>query len=123
MAANVHFTRSSGLIVPPNKPEIVVASLGPLRSGYYLVLAKVIVVTRFEDSGDFAFAHFSLTAGDQEDKALCALSHTADRGSLQPADTISLHLAARVGRVARRRGGSTLLPDLPQVTLSCRCTF
>lgn len=120
MSIDAYFTRplKTELLVSPDKPPKLIASLGPLRGGSYVVFAKMIVVTRFDQSGDSALAMFSLEAGSSSDRALCALWHSKDPGSLQPADTISLQLPVKLSAIRAHRPGTPPRPK-PSVRLFC----
>ena len=116
MPTDAYFTRplkTEGMDVPPGNKPVLIASLGSLPAGAYALFAKVIVVTRVDSNGeDSALAHFSLEAGGRTDQAMCALWHSSDRGSLQPAETVSVQLMATIKGPARKRP--------PAVKLFCR---
>ena len=82
--------------------RVQVAALGRLPRGSYALFAKMTVVTRFDRTGDSARGDFSLEAGGQVDKAICALWHSSEVGAFQPADTVCLQMVATVKGPAKR---------------------
>jgi hypothetical protein len=121
MPTDAYFSRlaeaNGQLLVPPGKDPLLIASLGPLRGGSYVIFAKVVVVTRSGQSGDSARAEFSLEAGKSADTAMSTLWHSSDRGALQPADTVSLQLPVKLTTL-RTPAGKTPRPG-PEVRLYC----
>jgi hypothetical protein len=120
MPTDAYFSRppaANGLIVPAGREPILIASLGPLRGGFYVFFAKVIVVTRQDASGDSAIAEFSLEAGEGVDRAMCTLWQSSDLGALQPADTVSLQLPMTLTALRTRVGQPP--PPKPHASLYC----
>jgi len=115
------------LIVTERQGNIEIARLKGLPNGHYVVFAKVIAVTRVDDTGrDSALAEFSLEAQSPLaqgtiDKAMTTLWHSKDIGALQPADTVSLHLATSLTAVPATSGSGPVV-GLPtsSVVLFCR---
>ncbi|HSU14053.1 hypothetical protein [Longimicrobium sp.] len=86
--------------------DVDIVTLGNLPGGSYVVFAKAVVVTRVDSQGrDSALAQFSLETMGGADKAMTTLWHSSDRGSLQPADTISLQLPIPRLVTTTKRGG------------------
>lgn len=118
MSTTAYTTRplKSALLVAARDGVVKIATLRGLPNGSYVVFAKLIVVTRVDETGaDSARADLSLQAVGGVDRAMTTLWHSSDRGSLQPADTVSLQLPIRFVR----RGKAGAPPPTSSVALFC----
>jgi hypothetical protein len=121
MPTDAYFSRppaANQLIIPAGKPPLLIASLGPLRGGSYVLFAKAVVVTRQDQSGDSAIAQFSLQAGKFADSAMTTLWQSKDQGALQPADTVSLQLPVELSAIRAVPAGQKPRPG-QMVRLYC----
>jgi len=115
------------LIVTARQGNIEIARLKGLPNGHYVVFAKMVVVTRVDETGhDSARADFILEAQSPlaqgtVDKAMTTLWHSKDPGSLQPADTVSMHLATSLTAVPSS-SGSGPVAGLPTSSVVLSCT-
>jgi hypothetical protein len=94
------------MLVGEQDGNVRIGTLKGLPFGGHVVMAKVVVVTRVDSRGrDSAFAEFSLQCLGAVDTAWTTLWHSSEPGALQPADTVSMHLAVR--RLRRGSGPTT----------------
>jgi hypothetical protein len=124
MPTDAYFSRpaTDQLTILPEMPPLLIASLGPLRGGSYVLFAKVVVVTRQDQSGDSAIAQFSLQAGKFADSAMTTLWHSKDPAALQPSDTVSLQLPVKLSAIRAAPAGQKPRPG-QMVRLYCNSHF